>query len=77
MLYVPEESVDLYIEANVWKDFANIVAIDDTPTDIENINDEQTNCKTSNNEYTKVLRDGQIFILRGEKVYTLDGRLVR
>ena len=26
---------------------------------------------------TKILRDGQIYILRGDKIYTTDGRIVR
>ena len=41
----------------------------DSLTPIENVNAESTS--------TKILRNGQIFIIRGDKTYTTDGRLVR
>ncbi len=40
-LYVPCGSGDAYRTANVWKDFANIVEIDCTPTGLERTNQEQ------------------------------------
>ena len=40
------------------------------PTNIDEVQSDQVPC-------TKVVRDGQIFILRGEKTYTVDGRKVR
>ena len=65
-LYVPAESVDAYKAAEKWKEFNPILPIQDSPTDIENTTD-------ANNNATKVLRDGQIYILRGEKIYTTTG----
>ena len=41
-----------------------------TPTNVENINIQQPFA-------TKILRDGQIFILRGDKTYTLQGQEVK
>ncbi len=67
-LFVPAESISAYKSADQWKDFSNILPIGSQG--IEEI--VETNVKA-----TKILRDGQIFILRGEKVYTPDGRLVR
>lgn len=33
--------------------------------------------RNDNSQNTKLIRDGQIYILRGDKIYTTDGRLVR
>ena len=41
-----------------------------TPTAVENMNDEQT-------QWTKVVRDGQLLIIRGEETYTIYGARVR
>ena len=49
-----------------------IVVKPHAPTAIENVNDEQTNT-----EWTKVVRDGQLFIIRGEQIYTIYGACVR
>ena len=75
-LYVPEESIDAYKAADQWKDFTNILAIQNAPASIDNI---VPDVDTSADQFkaTKLLRDNQIFILRGEKVYSIDGRLVR
>ena len=70
-LYVPASSVDMYKNAAVWRDFYYIYAIPETPTSVEEV---QSN---GNGEWRKVLRDGQIFILHGEKTYTLTGQAVR
>ena len=40
------------------------------PTNIDEVQSDQV-------QNTKILRDGQIFIIRGDKTYTTDGRLVR
>ena len=46
---------------------------EESPTSIEEVpSDPQSGIKAQ-----KILRDGQIFILRGERVYTIDGRKVR
>lgn len=41
-------------------------------TAVDNVNGEKVN-----DEWTKVLRNGQIFILRGNKTYTIDGQMVK
>ena len=67
-LYVPAESLNAYKSADTWKDFYNIQPIGSQGIEeiVENSSQEG-----------KFIHDGQIFILRGEKVYTIDGRLVR
>lgn len=67
-LYVPRESIALYQAADQWKEFYNIQAIG-SPSGIVDANNTTTP--------RKVIMDGQIFILRGEKVYTLQGQEVR
>lgn len=65
-LYVPEESITAYQTADVWKDFTNIQAIG-----IEGI--EQISQESRSNSQ-KLIKDGKIFILRGDKVYTVTGQ---
>ena len=73
-LYVPQQSINAYKSAYFWKYFGNILPVQTPePQAIENISDDDS----FNASEGKILRDGQIFILRGEKVYTLDGQLVR
>ena len=67
-LYVPGESITLYQAADQWKEFYNIQAIG-SPSGIVDVNNTTTP--------RKVMIDGQIFILRGEKVYTLQGQEVK
>ena len=67
-LYVPGESIALYQEADQWREFYNIQAIG-SPSGIVDVNNTTTP--------RKVMIDGQIFILRGEKVYTLQGQEVK
>ena len=69
-LYVPEESVELSQTANVWKEFNPIVPIKNT----EGIGDVNSSVK---HNIDKILRNGQIFILRGNKTYTLTGQEVK
>lgn len=71
-LYVPEESVKLYQTANVWKEFNPILALPQTEA-IDNISAEEDENRTTK----KISKDGQIFIHRGEKVYTLTGQEVK
>ena len=70
-LYVPMQSVDLYAAADQWKEFHPIIGIE-VPGDEEGI--EQTSATTST---TKLLRDGQIYILHSGHVYTLTGTEVK
>ncbi|MBR1878040.1 MAG: leucine-rich repeat domain-containing protein [Paludibacteraceae bacterium] len=65
-VYVPESSVTAYKAHPVWGRL-NIVARNETSTEIENVPSDQVQC-------TKVLRDGQIYILRGEQTYTVTGQ---
>lgn len=66
-LYVPTNSINDYKEADLWKEFKNILPI--TYESIDNI-------ETSANydQSRKLLRNGQIFILRGDKTYTMTGQ---
>ena len=68
-LYVPEESVEAYKDAAQWKDFFPILPISSQA--VEDVFEEYS--KKTN----KLLRNGQILILRGEKVYTLQEQEVR
>lgn len=70
-LYVPEESIELYQTADVWKEFNPILPIQNT----EGIDDVNSSVKHNTN---KLLRNGQILILRGNKTYnTLTGQEVK
>lgn len=71
-LYVPEESVELYQTANVWKEFNPILALPQTEV-IDNISAEEYENRTTK----KISKDGQILILRGNKTYTLQGQEVK
>ena len=69
-LYVPNESIELYKTADVWKKFNRIVSLDDLDS-VEEVNspDSQT--------IIKILQEGQLLILRGDKTYTLQGQEVK
>lgn len=68
-VYVPDESVIAYKNDAQWSEF-NIQGISTMPTALENVSD--TPSKSS-----KLFRDGKIFILRGDKVYTTTGQEVK
>ena len=68
-LYVPKGSLSTYQAADVWKEFGTIIGID-APQGIHNLSSEHI-------QSTKIIRNGQVYIRRGEKVYTIDGRLAR
>ena len=71
-LYVPSESVEAYKAADKWKDFAtNIKAI----TDIISSNDIVVEMPSLSTR--KFLKDGQLFIQRGDKTYTVTGQEVK
>ena len=72
-VYVPDESVDEYEGDTYWQEF-NIQGISNMPTGINNTTfPSGESCA----EARKILHDGKIFILRGEKVYTLQGQEVK
>lgn len=69
-LYVPEGSVEAYQNAEEWKKFNPILPIA-SPTDVEQITNDELPATV------KILRNNQIFLLRGDKVYTLQGQEVK
>lgn len=62
---VPDESVSVYKSAPVWQEF-NIQGKSEVPTALDNIHAE-------NSDTRKLLRDGQLLILRDGKTYTIMG----
>ena len=68
-LYVPEEAIPLYRVATEWRDFAYIEAVEGLEG-IENV----TSITTSKQMF---LQDNQLFILRGNKVYTVTGQEIQ
>lgn len=69
-LHVPGASIEMYKAATGWRDFYYVVALPDDPTGIDNTSINQP-------KVTKVLRDNQILILRGDNTYTLTGQKVK
>jgi len=65
-LYVPKNSISLYKNAAVWRDFYNVESIEDVLA-IDDIEVDDVNGK-------KVIRNGKVYILRGEKTYTMQGQ---
>ena len=72
-VYVPDEAVSAYEGDTYWQEF-DIQGQSEVPQGIDN-----TPFPSGEGwgEASKLLRDGQIFILRGEKVYTLTGAEVK
>ena len=66
-LYVPAESVEDYKTAAVWQEFYN-VGESDAPTAIE------TTKSTDTKGVQKLLRDGQVLILRNGETYDMMGQ---
>ena len=67
-VYVPDEVVEQYEDDPLWGEF-DIVGVSNIPSGIDNV---ITTTKTH-----KLLQDGQILILRGDKTYTLQGQEAR
>jgi len=67
-VYVPDESVTTYKAHPIWGRL-NIIG-KSASQDVESIGQSQRQCQ-------KLIKNGQIFILRGEKVYTLQGQEVK
>ena len=65
-LYVPEESVEAYKAADEWKEFNPILPID--TQDVEQVSQQPTT------KSQKLIKDGQVLILRGDNTYTLQGQ---
>ena len=68
-VYVPDEAVASYEGDTYWQEF-DIQGISHMPQGVENAQSNQV-------QSTKILRNGQIFILRGDKTYTLTGAEVK
>lgn len=64
ILLVPASSIDLYREAECWKDF-NVQPLD-SPTGI--------GASTVLPKSGKILHNGQVYIVRGDNTYTLQGQ---
>ena len=72
-VYVPDEAVSAYEGDTYWQEF-DIQGQSEVPQGIDNT---PFPSGEGRGEASKLLRDGQIFILRGEKVYTLTGAEVK
>lgn len=71
-LYVPEESVEKYKVAECWKDFMLIFPISNTAID------QPTRTLPDNSlQVRKILHNGQVLILCGDKTYTVTGEEVK
>lgn len=68
-VYVPNESIVLYKTSDGWKDFENIEGLYEEPTKVENATMD-SNCKT-------IIYKGQVLIMHGDKIYTLQGTEVK
>lgn len=66
-LYVPVQSLENYKAAAQWKEFGSIVPLDETPNAVDNILSSSINTQ-------KILRNGQLLILRDGKTYTVMGQ---
>lgn len=66
-LYVPKQSLELYQAADQWKDFGMILPVGE---DINQVSSEET-------QLEKIMRNGQILIINGEKTFTLTGQEVK
>ena len=76
-LYVLESAEVAYKNADQWLDFLDIEPIAEIPTAIDEVEDKWANEEMRKCENTKLLRDGQLFILHNGKTYTLQGQEVR
>ena len=65
-VYVPCSSVSAYQSAEGWKDFTNIQCMPEDETAVDNVHSQSTNCQ-------KILRDGQLVIIRDGKTYNAQG----
>ena len=70
-LNVPAESVAAYQEADVWKDFGTIQAIEGITTSAPEV------YATPSTPAQKQIKNGNVYILSGEKTYTVTGQEVR
>lgn len=69
--YVPEDSYAFYKKTAVWKEFNLIAEQEPEPAAINPVSDDKPA------QMNKILRNGQIFILRGDKTYSITGQEVK
>ena len=72
VLYVPDESVDIYKYMSPWDRFGTILPISQLPNDVEDVqisSDKDASVK-------KVIRNGQVVILHNDKSYNIMGQEV-
>ena len=72
-VYVPDEAVSAYEDDTYWQEF-DIQGQSEVPQGIDNT---PFPSGEGRGEARKLLRDGQIFILRGDKIYNAQGALVK
>ena len=72
-VYVPDEAVSAYEGDTYWQEF-DIQGQSEAPQGLDNA---PFPSGEGRGEASKLLHNGQIFILRGDKTYTIDGREVR
>ena len=72
-VYVPDEAVSAYEDDTYWQEF-DIQGISNMPMSIDNTTFPSWEGR---GEASKILRNGQIFILRADKTYTLQGQEVK
>jgi hypothetical protein len=72
-LYVNEQDYNTYNNALWWEDFLDIRVIEDGPTTdiINNV------AQNPSNPEQKLFHNGTIYILRGDKIYTVTGQQVK
>ena len=70
-VYVPDEAVSAYEDDTYWQEF-NIQGQSEVPQGLDNTPFPSVEGR---GEALKLLHNGQIFILRGEKIYTLQGAI--
>ena len=64
-VYVPDEVVEQYEDDPLWGEF-DIVGVSNLPSNIDNV--------ITTTKANKLIRNGQILILRGDHTYTLQGQ---
>ena len=69
-VYVPDEAVSAYEGDTYWREF-DIQGQSNAPQGINQITNDKWQMTN------KIIKDGQVFILRGEKTYTLTGQEVK
>lgn len=70
-LYVPSSSVEMYKSAAGWRDFYDVIAMDETTTNIN------TELADINSKFRKIFIDGQLLIQSNEGAYNIIGQEIK